>query len=53
MVEEVAAPVTLPLDPPMANIHGQSFDTQIVLLFQSNDFLKGHVFLNVPCLFLR
>ena len=40
MVEEVAAPVTLPLDPPMANIHGQSFDTQIVLLFQSNDFLK-------------
>ena len=30
----VAAPVTLPLDPPMANIHGQSFHTKIVFLFQ-------------------
>ena len=29
----VAAPVTLPLDPPMANIHGQSFHTKIVFLF--------------------
>ena len=34
MVEAAATPVTLPLDPPMANIHGQSFHTKIVFLFQ-------------------